>query len=350
MPETQMPEKNTELNTAWGLLKKNSAAIQTVSAFDNETLKECAFRYRYINDISSGTFGAVGLVRDMLSLETHALKIVFQDPKHKNRELAIMKAMAHPSIVSLRKYFYMETQKKDTFLGLVMECLPESLSAALETSQEKVLEEVEILVFQVLNALVYLHRKGIAHRDLKPGNILLDMEKKIAKICDFGCAKRLSAEQENISYICARYYRAPELLRGETVYTPKIDMWSLGCIIAEIALGRPLWVGIDNTKQLSEIAKVLGINAFKKQRAQATKKKEAADTLLSFLLADRLSPDGVNLVEKMLAYNPKDRISAAEAIEHAFFKETRRFCHKNKVQPETLSAYLEKNKSGLQAL
>ena len=99
---------------------------------------------------------------------------------------------------------------------------------------------------------------GICHRDIKPQNLLLDPESGILKLCDFGSAKHLVRGEPNVSYICSRYYRAPELIFGATDYTTNIDVWSAGCVFAELMLGQPIFPGDSGVDQLVEIIKVLG--------------------------------------------------------------------------------------------
>ena len=107
-------------------------------------------------------------------------------------------------------------------------------------------------------ALASVHKLGICHRDIKPQNLLVDTKTHVLKICDFGSAKILAPTEPNISYICSRYYRAPELIFGAVHYTTAIDVWSTGCVMAEMLLGSPLFPGDSGVDQLVEIIKVLG--------------------------------------------------------------------------------------------
>jgi glycogen synthase kinase 3 beta len=117
---------------------------------------------------------------------------------------------------------------------------------------------VKLYAYQMFRSLAYIHAMGICHRDIKPQNLLVDPSTHILKLCDFGSAKRLIKGEPNVSYICSRYYRAPELIFGCTDYTPAIDVWSVGCVIAELLLGQPLFPGESGVDQLVEIIKVLG--------------------------------------------------------------------------------------------
>ena len=117
---------------------------------------------------------------------------------------------------------------------------------------------VKLYAYQNFRALAYIHALGICHRDIKPQNLLVDPTNHVLKICDFGSAKKLLKGEVNVSYICSRYYRAPELIFGATEYNNAIDVWSVGCVIAELLLGQPLFPGESGVDQLVEIIKVLG--------------------------------------------------------------------------------------------
>jgi len=117
---------------------------------------------------------------------------------------------------------------------------------------------VKLYAYQSFRAIAYIHSKGICHRDIKPQNLLVEPTNHSLKICDFGSAKRLVKGEVNVSYICSRYYRAPELIFGATEYNNPIDVWSIGCVIAELLLGQPLFPGESGVDQLVEIIKVLG--------------------------------------------------------------------------------------------
>ncbi len=96
---------------------------------------------------------------------------------------------------------------------------------------------IKLYIYQCFRALAYIHALGICHRDIKPQNLLVDSETHTLKVCDFGSAKRLVQGEVNVSYICSRYYRAPELIFGATEYNNAIDVWSVGCVMAELLLG-----------------------------------------------------------------------------------------------------------------
>lgn len=117
---------------------------------------------------------------------------------------------------------------------------------------------VKLYSYQLLRGLAYIHGEAVMHRDIKPLNLLVDPSCHILKICDFGSAKRVNYEETSVSYITSRYYRAPELIFGNTKYDASIDMWSAGCVIAELILGQPIFRGNNAHSQIIEIIKKLG--------------------------------------------------------------------------------------------
>ncbi|TKY60051.1 Shaggy-related protein kinase eta [Spatholobus suberectus] len=163
----------------------------------------------------------------------------------------------------LRRFYRTENE---LFLNLVMEYVPECMYRMSKfysnTNQRMPLIYVKLYMHQIFRGLAYIHTvPGVCHRDLKPQNILVDPLTHQVKICDFGSAKVLVKGEANISHICSLYYRAPELIFGATDYTTSIDIWSAGCVLAELLLGQPLFPGDNAVDQLVEIIKVLGTPA-----------------------------------------------------------------------------------------
>ena len=143
-----------------------------------------------------------------------------------------------------------------------MEYIPNSLSKLIKGNRKErkifTFTLVKLYMFQILRALLYLEAHEIMHRDIKPSNILITEDELVSKLCDFGSAKKVLKNDNNISYICSRFYRAPELLFGSNEYNQTIDLWSLGCVMAEMLLGEILFPGESTVEQIVEIIKVLG--------------------------------------------------------------------------------------------
>lgn len=148
------------------------------------------------------------------------------------------------------------------------------------------------------------------------------------KICDFGSAKKLVPGEPNISYICSRYYRAPELIFGVTEYTTAIDMWSVGCVMAELLLGHPLFPGESGVDQLVEIIKILGTPTREEIKCMNPNYTEFKFPQIKAhpwhkLFHKQLPPEAVDLVSRLLQYSPKLRCTALEALAHPFFDDLR---------------------------
>ncbi|CAD6184194.1 unnamed protein product [Caenorhabditis auriculariae] len=213
--------------------------------------------------IGNGSFGVVFLAKLSTNNEMVAIKKVLQDKRFKNRELQIMRKLNHPNIVKLKYFFYSTGEKKDElYLNLILEYVPETVyRVARHYSKQRQaipLIYVKLYMYQLFRSLAYIHGIGICHRDIKPQNLLIDPESGVLKLCDFGSAKYLVKNEPNVSYICSRYYRAPELIFGATNYTNSIDVWSAGTVMAELLLGQPIFPGDSGVDQLVEIIKVLG--------------------------------------------------------------------------------------------
>lgn len=168
----------------------------------------------------------------------------------------------------------------------------------------------------------------VCHRDLKPQNVLVDPLSHQVKICDFGSAKMLVKGEANISYICSRFYRAPELIFGATEYTTSIDIWSAGCILAELLLGQPLFPGENAVGQLVEIIKVLGTPTREEIRCMNPNYTDFRFPQIKAnpwhkIFHKRMPPEAIDLASRLLQYSPSLRCTALEACAHPFFDELR---------------------------
>ena len=320
--ESSAPDKNKEIIDKINLELKQE-----------EALKEGKFTALSI--IGKGTFGIVYRAKKDESDEILAIKRVFQDKRYHNRELQILKELKHPNIIGLRNYFYTYGEKKDSeiYLNCVTDYLPQTLSRILSINYQsrKQLDPfiAKLYAYQMLLSIKYIHSIGITHRDIKPQNILVDQKTNIIKLCDFGSAKKLVQGQKSLAYICSRYYRAPELIFGSTNYNSQIDVWSMGCVIAELVLGRPLFPGDTPSDQLVEIIKILGTPTkddiiSMNPQFQEQKFPPIKPTPWEKVFKNRKIPENfVDLISKLLVYNPKVRLNAEKALEHIYFDEIR---------------------------
>ncbi|CAE6416265.1 unnamed protein product [Rhizoctonia solani] len=310
--------------------------IVAVHASDGATGEQVEIKYTNCKVIGNGSFGVVFQARQLgvaKHLEDIAIKKVLQDKRFKNRELQIMRLVKHPNVVDLRAFFYSSGDKKDeVYLNLVLEYVPETVYRTsrhyVKLKQPIPNLQIKLYMYQLLRSLAYIHSVGICHRDIKPQNLLLNPSTGILKLCDFGSAKILVPGEPNVSYICSRYYRAPELIFGATNYSTNIDIWSTGCVMAELMLGQPLFPGESGIDQLVEIIKVLGTPTREQIKTMNPNYMEHKFPQIkphpfSKVFRPRTSPEMLDLVSRLLEYTPTARLSAIEAMCHPLFHELR---------------------------
>ncbi|VVC97463.1 unnamed protein product [Leptidea sinapis] len=247
--------------------------------------------------IGNGSFGVVYQAKLCDTGELIAIKKVLQDKRFKNRELQIMRRLEHCNI------------KDEVYLNLVLEYIPETVyKVARHYSKDEQtipISFIKLYMYQLFRSLAYIHSLGICHRDIKPQNLLLDPKSGVLKLCDFGSAKHLVRGEPNVSYICSRYYRAPELIFGAIDYTTKI--------------------GVD---QLVEIIKVLGTPTREQIREMNPNYTEFKFPQIKShpwakVFRACTPPDAIALVSRLLEYTPGARLSPLQACTHAFFDELR---------------------------
>ncbi|KAH8052123.1 protein kinase [Aureococcus anophagefferens] len=247
--------------------QSDGAAARAVAPNVGEVIDGQTLRFNAERIIGNGSFGVVFRASVVETGEVVAIKKVLQDKRFKNRELHIMRQLSkqpHPNVIALKHCFYSsdERNEDELYLNLVLEYMPETVYSVARAWQKAKTplpaHHARLYVYQLCRALGQIHGAGICHRDIKPQNLLLDPATQIVKLIDFGSAKVLVPGEPNVSYICSRYYRAPELIFGSTEYTTAIDTWSSGCVFAELLLGAPLFPGDSGVDQLVEIIKVLG--------------------------------------------------------------------------------------------
>lgn len=307
----------------------------TVQATNGKNRESLNLSYTDYQMIGNGSFGVVFQAKLVESGERVAIKKVLQDKRFKNRELQIMQALSHTNIVDLKAFFYSDGEKSgQVFLNLVLEFVPETIYWAgrfyAKSKQTMPMLSIKIYIYQLLRSLAYVHALGICHRDIKPQNLLLDSNTGVLKLCDFGSAKILVPLEPNVSYICSRYYRAPELIFGCTQYTVKIDVWSTGCVLAELMLGQPIFPGESGVDQLVEIIKVLGTPTKEQIKAMNPNYTQYQFPQVKpnpwkniFRLRPLPSPESMELLGSLLEYAPTHRLAAIQAMCHTFFDELR---------------------------
>lgn len=307
--------------------------IATKGKGDDETEE---ISYTDAKVIGNGSFGVVYQAKIIGTNELVAIKKVLQDRRYKNRELQIMRRLEHQNVVQLLYFFFISSSdrlgREEVYLHLVLEYIPETVNKVArhyaKSKQTIPMFYIKLFMYQLFRSLAYIHSMGICHRDIKPQNLLLDPETAVLKLCDFGSAKQLVRGELNVSYICSRYYRAPELIFGATDYTCNIDVWSAGCVLAELLLGQPIFPGDSGVDQLVEIIKVLGTPTREQIRQMNPNYQEFKFPQIrahpwNKVFRARTPPEAIHLASKLLEYTPTSRITPLEACGHAFFDELR---------------------------
>lgn len=189
-------------------------------------------------------------------------------------------------------------------------------------------QHIQYFVYYILRALKYLHSANIVHRDLKPSNILINSDCSL-KLCDFGLSRNISEGLEDLTeYVVTRYYRAPEIMLSSHEYTKAVDIWSLGCTFAEMLAKKVLFPGANYIQQINLIVKVLGspseedthfiVNPHAKRFLNSMDKQDKVP-FSNFIDTD--NPLALDLLEKMIEFNPNKRITVEEALKHPYFED-----------------------------
>lgn len=294
--------------------------------------------FERLNKIDEGTYGVVYRARDKKTGEIVALKKVKMDKEREGfpltslREINILLSFHHPSIVDVKEVVVGSSLDS---IFMVMEYMEHDLKGLMETMKQPFSQsEVKCLMLQLLEGVKYLHDNWVLHRDLKTSNILLNNCGEL-KVCDFGLARQYGSPLKPYTHLVVTlWYRAPELLLGAKQYSTAIDMWSLGCIMAELLAKQPLFNGKTEVDQLDKIFKILGtpndtiwpgfsklpgvrVNFVKHQYNQLRSKFPAT----SFRGSPVLSDAGFDLLNRLLTYDPEKRITAEDALSHPWFSE-----------------------------
>lgn len=293
--------------------------------------------YEAQREVGRGSFGSVYLAKTVETGDTVAIKKVLQDRRFKNRELQIMRLLAqhpHPYIVLLKHHFISKGSKEgDVYLNLVLEYIPETIHSVVKhynRMHELVpIFSVKLYMYQLARALAHIHGLGICHRDIKPQNLLVNPARHTLKLCDFGSAKALVPREPNVAYICSRYYRAPELIFGASDYTVAIDVWSYGCVLAELLLGTPIFPGATAVDQLIEIVRVIGTPTKDEVMVMNPNYQEYKSFPVvrppswPAIFKQGTNAEVIDLVSKVLVYYPNKRLKAIEVAGHEFYNELR---------------------------
>lgn len=284
--------------------------------------------YEKIEKVGEGTYGVVYKARHKKSDAIVALKKIRLEnedegvPSTAMREISILKELRHPNVVYLRDVHLTESR-----LYLVFEFLSMDLKRYLDgLPEEEYIDKMLLKSYlnQILEALLFCHKRRVIHRDLKPQNLLIDSN-GVIKLADFGLARAFIIPVRPYTHeVVTLWYRAPEVLLGCSRYATPVDMWSVGCIFAEMATKRPLFHGDSEIDQLFRIFRTMGTPS-EETWPGVTSLKAYKSTFPCWkrnvcrALVPQLDDTGLDLLEKMLIYDPHKRLNAKSAVLHPYF-------------------------------
>jgi len=306
--------------------------------------------YKLESLVGKGSYGLVFKAVDTRTGEPVAVKRVHEEILNGTNALTVRRIwqeilvnsyLCHPNIIYLREILRPRSANFST-LYMIFDFMEIDLSKVLKNKDDDFSEEhVKWIICQVLRALDYVHQSGIVHRDVTPANLLLSQDCDV-KLCDFGLA-RDNHGHEMTEYVVMRWYRAPELVMEDSDYTAAVDVWACGCIMGQMFhKNSALFRGETKVKQLDAIIKVIGTpgeddlgdvgcnNAKTYVRTRlAGRTPVDFRTFFSKPEGGELPEDALDLLQRMLVFNPKKRITVQDALQHRYLRDTNQWFETN---------------------
>ncbi|RDX76579.1 Mitogen-activated protein kinase-like MMK1, partial [Mucuna pruriens] len=276
--------------------------------------------------------GAYGIVCSALNSETTehvAIKKIANafdnkiDAKRTLREIKLLRHMDHENVVAIRDIVPPPQREVFNDVYIAYELMDTDLHQIIRSNQALSEEHCQYFLYQILRGLKYIHSANVLHRDLKPSNLLLNANCDL-KICDFGLARVTSETDFMTEYVVTRWYRAPELLLNSSDYTAAIDVWSVGCIFMELMDRKPLFPGRDHVHQLRLLMELIGTPSeadlgFLNENAKRYIRQLPLYRRQSFQEKfQHVHLEAIDLVEKMLTFDPRKRITVEDALAHPY--------------------------------
>ena len=298
-------------------------------------LFEVKKKYVPIKPIGKGAYGIVCSAKDEKQNTKVAIKKITNafenvvDAKRTLREIKLLRHLRHENVVPITDCMLPSKEEEYNFndVYVMYELMDTDLHQIIRSDQPLTDDHCQYFIYQLLRGLKYIHSADVLHRDLKPSNLLLNANCDL-KICDFGLARTNTQDKNRdfmTEYVVTRWYRAPELLLSCAEYTVAIDVWSCGCILAELLGRKPLFPGKDYVHQLNLITKVIGtpdeqdLYFVTSDKARRYLRQLPYSKPMDFKrLYPEANPLACDLIEKMLIFNPEKRINVEECLKHPY--------------------------------
>ncbi|KAF0686181.1 Aste57867_21967 [Aphanomyces stellatus] len=307
-------------------------------------------KYKFIKPIGHGAYGVVISAQNTETGDKVAIKKVSKafedliDAKRILREIKLLQHFDHENIITIVDLLPPPSVSHFEDVYIISDLMETDLHRIIYSRQPLSDDHIQYFLYQILRALKYIHSSSVLHRDLKPSNLLLNSNCDL-KVCDFGLARGVEPDEDNMElteYVVTRWYRAPEIMLSTKEYTKAIDIWSTGCIFAELLGRKPMFPGDDYIHQLQIICDKLGTpseeelhfvtseKARRFMKSQPNKPKIPLEKLFP-----NVKPNALDLLDKMLVFDPTKRISVEEALEHPYLESL----HNNDDEPKSTKPF-----------
>jgi len=346
------------------LFSKKGGDTNGVSSWKKEVVQGTEFTvpssYTLVKKLGSGAYGTVAAFEDKAASppRTVAVKLVKSafndliDAKRIVREVKLLRHFEHDNVVSILDIFPPDSPDFED-IYIIMDLMDTDLHRVIYSNQSLTNEHIQYFLYQLLRGLKYVHSANVVHRDLKPSNILVNRDCEL-KICDFGLSRGFEEGQEDSDfthYVVTRWYRAPEVILTAKKYTRSIDIWSVGCILAETVARKPLFQGNNPKDQIVLLVQAFGMpsnedmkwiqNAGNPGQHQSafnfvqglksqTKGRKSWEQIFPHLPKGTFTRELEHILDEMLQFDPDKRCSVKEALEMEYLKDL----HDPKDEPE----------------
>ena len=291
-------------------------------------------RYEFIKKIGHGAYGVVVSANDRQTGTKVAIKKIpnafedLVDAKRIVREIKLLGFFEHENTISLLDVMLPPRRTGYNDIYIVTDLMETDLHRVIYSKQDLSNDHIQYFMYQVLRGVLYMHSANVIHRDLKPSNLLLNKHCDL-KICDLGLARGYDVNTENLTeYVVTRWYRAPEVVLNSSQYTEQIDVWSIGCVFSELLGRTPLFPGEDYLDLVQRIIAVIGTPSPEDMqfienpaaRRFISKLPKREKSKWSSVYA-RANPVALDLLDKMLVFNPQKRWTVQQCLAHPYFSE-----------------------------